>query len=515
MSIDDHLPGSHTLPATQDEPERRHFMGEQSASRLEGDRFQHLYSWYELLNLLDENSPFEYGFVEHPEAGAADDITLHTRPGSGKASRYVQVKWHVDHRASYSFDHFAAPSPSGGRSLLRKLFESWRKLQQMGPVEIWLVSNWAAAEDLGRYIQGRDNKLISDFFAEPPKGDLKTALARWNHQLGVSPEELRAFCRDLRLRLGFGSMSDLETQVDERMGRYGLRMGPDPRAIALDEVRRWIEEGGATKRITRESLLEFIHARGLLARREDTPSVGLWIHGWVRRAYEQPPTVELDWTRHFDRDTRTVISAEVWNRELRPELRQAQRRLNERPEGALIDFRGKLPLSVMLAVGASFSEAAGYRFRTDQPTHGEILLWRSDARPSSRQLRSIEREGAPRAHDLLVVLSVTGDAKADLERFEAEHPGAFKTVLLLEPESGPGDNALTSDADAVAFAIQAREHIRRVRNQARTGTTHLIPYAPASFCLFLGQRLNALGRIVTYESTVSGGYSPSLTLETG
>ncbi|MGZ3457477.1 MAG: SAVED domain-containing protein, partial [Archangium sp.] len=297
-------------------------MGEQSASRLEGDRYQHLYSWYELLQLLDENSPFEFGFVEHPEAGAADDVTLHPKAGSGLATRYVQVKWHVDHRDKYSFDNLAAPPVSGGRSLLQKLFESWRKLQQQGPVEIWVVSNWPAAEDLGRYIQGRDYKLISDFFRDPPKGNLRTALDKWKQQLGVTPAELRAFCRDLRLRLSFGSISDLETQVDDRLGRHGLRMGQDPRAIVLDEVSRWIEEGGATKRITRESLLETIRTRGLLARKEEVPSVGLWIHGWARRAYERPPTVELDWTRYFDRDTRTVPSEEVWKRELLPELRQ-------------------------------------------------------------------------------------------------------------------------------------------------------------------------------------------------
>ncbi|QQR48521.1 hypothetical protein JKA73_36385 [Myxococcus xanthus] len=54
-------------------------MGEQSASRLEGDRYQHLLSWYELLRLLDAGSPFSYGYVEHPEAGSADDVTLHAQ----------------------------------------------------------------------------------------------------------------------------------------------------------------------------------------------------------------------------------------------------------------------------------------------------------------------------------------------------------------------------------------------------------------------------------------------------
>src|ERR1044072_7930501 len=77
-------------------------MAEQSAARLEGDRYQHLYSWYELLRLLDDDSIYEYAYVEHPEAGAADDVTLHPPAISSHASRYVQIKWHVDQQYSYS-----------------------------------------------------------------------------------------------------------------------------------------------------------------------------------------------------------------------------------------------------------------------------------------------------------------------------------------------------------------------------------------------------------------------------
>src|ERR1700733_9843772 len=76
-------------------------MGEQSAARLAGDDYQHLYSWFELLQLLPLDSPYSHGFVEHPHAGSADDVTLHPRDRT-RAAKYVQVKFHVDHRAAYS-----------------------------------------------------------------------------------------------------------------------------------------------------------------------------------------------------------------------------------------------------------------------------------------------------------------------------------------------------------------------------------------------------------------------------
>ena len=490
-------------------------MGEQSASRLEGDRYQHLFSWYELLRLLDDDLPFESAFVEHPEAGAADDITLHARPGARVPSRYVQVKWHVDHRDVYSLAGLAALPGGGGRSLLQKLFDSWRRLQPVAPVEVWLVSNWSADVELGRCIQGSDYRLAGAFFAPPPRSPLKRQLAHWQRQLGVTQELLHAFCRDLRLRLGFGGISDLEEQVDERMRRLGLRGGSGPRAIALDGVRRWIEEGGAAKHLSRQSLQDFIHAQGLRAPREAAPRVGLWIHGWARRAWELPPTEELDWTRHFDRATRTVPDVDTWRRELLPGLLAARQRLADRPDGAFIDFRGKLPLSTVLAVGAHFPEAGGYRFRVEQPTRGELSFWRSDTGPSARRLRATEREAAAAGQALLVVFQLTGDARADVERFEAEHSGVFRAVLFLEPEEGPGDGAVGSAGDAVAFAVQARELLRRARAHWRAEAIHLLLYAPASCCLFLGQRLNAVGTVVAYERSAAGGYASALTLETG
>src|SRR6267154_1685979 len=75
-------------------------MGEQSASRLKGDDYQHLYSWYELLQLLDPSPTYSYGYVEHPNAGAADDVTLHS--DDNQAAKYTQVKFHVDHKSQYS-----------------------------------------------------------------------------------------------------------------------------------------------------------------------------------------------------------------------------------------------------------------------------------------------------------------------------------------------------------------------------------------------------------------------------
>ena len=489
-------------------------MGEQSAARLEGDRYQHLYSWYELLRLLDEDSPYEYGYVEHPEAGAADDVTLHPKAGSGRAARYVQIKWHVDQRDAYSFTSLTKVL-SGARSLLEKLFDSWKKLRSEGAVEVWLVSNWTWAPDLGGYLHSRDYTLTDDFFTCGARTKAGKARRAWMRQLRATEEELTEFCRDLRLRLGFAGISDFEETVDERMARYGLRMGENARAVAVDEVRTWIEAGGARKRITREVLLEAVERRNLRARQVGEPAVRLWIHGWGKRGYDRPPTVELDWTGYFDKAARRVPEQEVWDRVLFPDLARAREELADHPGGTYIDFRGKLPLTAVLAAGAAFPEVGGFKLRAEQPTRGENFLWRSDARPSGRSFRYEDQEHHGRGNDLLIALAITGEAREDVRILAEQLRDVVGAVVYAEPDNGPGDAAVTSNEDAVALAIRSKELIREFRRKCGAARTHLVLYGPATFCLFLGQRLNALGEIVTYERTAGGGYRASVSIKTG
>src|SRR5260370_29970510 len=261
-------------------------MGEQSATRLKGDDYQHLYSWFELLQLLIPESPFAYGYVEHPQAGAADDITLHPRRRQDRA-KYTQVKFHVDQRAQYSSASLVKRAQDDARSLLHKLFDSWNYLRQSGEenIEIWLVSNCASGEDLGKFIHDT-YVLTEDFFSSGPKSDAGKVRELWTKELGITEEQLHSFCRALRLRLGFSGLNELTEKLDDRMGRFGLRSGGDPRRIGSDIVCGWIKEGGKSKRIHREVLRDVIEKRSLRAGAIEEPKARLWIHGWAKRGYE-------------------------------------------------------------------------------------------------------------------------------------------------------------------------------------------------------------------------------------
>jgi SMODS-associated and fused to various effectors sensor domain/CHAT domain len=247
----------------------------------------------------------------------------------------------------------------------------------------------------------------------------------------------------------------------------------------------------------------------------EAPPPCLWIHGWVRRVYDSLPTVELDWTKYFDRDARKTPSQKVWEESLRPSLRQAKSKLDK--YGRFIDVRGRLSLTAMLAVGSLFPRVDDYRLRSEQPTLNETTLWRSDVRASKRRFQILEekqrRKGAG-GEDILVVLSITGNAAMEATSLYKQNK-QIGAMILAEPDTGTGESVLRSDKDAVALAIHAKELIRELRIKYEASRIHLVLYTPASYSLFLGQYLNALGDIVTYERDVDGTYKQSITLRTG
>jgi hypothetical protein len=489
-------------------------MGEQSAARLGGDDYQHLYSWREILGLLDEDSPYEYAYIEHPRAGAADDLTLHPKVGSEAPTRFIQVKWHVGFGEQYTFEKLVEVGAGSARSLLRKLYDSWKQLRGRGPIEVWLVSNWSPAPhpDLGSYLSDREPNLSERFFVRRMPSPAAKARRTWAEKLGIPEADGVEFWRALRFQLGSTPLRCLTDAVDDRMGRHGLRLGANARAAAVDEIRQRIQQGGDAKRITRDVLLSIIESRGLRADTPDAPAVRLWIHAWDEQGYDAPPTEELDWTPYFDRDERRVPTAEEWRDVLTPQLRSVRKRFAALPDGKYIDLRGKLSLTAGLAVGAAFPQVAGFSFRIEQPTGGDLFLWRSDD-PATDARFAVVEEGGDFGADLAIGLSISGSGVSDLKRFASAT--GIPAFVYAEPATGTGHSAIRSAGDAVALAASAKELIRVARERYGAERVHLFLYSPITFAVFLGQVLNAIGALVTYERTAEGSYQESVTIRTG
>lgn len=239
----------------------------------------------------------------------------------------------------------------------------------------------------------------------------------------------------------------------------------------------------------------------------------LWLYAWEEPPAEGDPAVLLDWTAYYDRDTRQIPSQEVWNATLLPELRRSKQQLKRSSDVSYISVKARAPLTVMLALGYVLPEVGGYHFKIEQITGNQTFIWQSDELPSGLKFK-VEEKGK-KGKDLLVVFSIIDSAKADVIELIQESSGLFSSIVYAEPENGPSKKAIQSAADATSLAENARELIQRSIKKYQSRTVHLVLYAPQVFCLFLGQKLNALGEVVAYERTLEGNYTIGLTIQTG
>ncbi len=246
----------------------------------------------------------------------------------------------------------------------------------------------------------------------------------------------------------------------------------------------------------------------------EEPMLSFGVYGWDVDREEAKPTVELDWREYCDRTSRKVPDLDIWEFVLFPQLQQAKQTLSGVSTSRYIYLLGLRPLTMSLTIGFMFPYVAGYQFRVKQPTGGQTVFWETSVPPSAARLR-VCREQGMEGDNLIFAVGISANAWDDVSQFHKNNLTTFNAMVYAEPEQGAGQQSLKSDGDAVALAFHAKELMRQYRRQYQAKQIHLILACPAAFAVFLGQQLNALGRIVAYERTEEGGYQSSVSLRTG
>jgi len=256
--------------------------------------------------------------------------------------------------------------------------------------------------------------------------------------------------------------------------------------------------------------LEAMLATAVVKGETGQSGIGIAVHNWTKETIDPPPDYELDWSSRFDRDTRRVPPADVWNGELLSELRSLKKKLlGERVERR-IRFRGKCALSTGIAMGATFPTVGGWKFEIQQPPQGE---WRSDAKPTHPYEIQLEVvEPSPQGTDLVVGLNIRGDGRQDVRRYIDSTGSQPKAYIFVSPPS-QGGQAIGGAEDAGAYAQAVRDLLGTLSKRYETTRTRLFFYGPFALAVFLGQQLTSVGELQLFEYQ-DPGYVPSCTLRT-
>ncbi len=488
-------------------------MANQVAARLAGDDYQHLLGWGELLKLMIPAYGLDSVTVEDPDAGFVDDVTERYQPGAPSPDRFLQLKYHVDHRDHYSTDALLE-AKGNGRSLLRKFYESWADLRGSGrSVELHLVTNWTwdTNDSVGDCLRGTDNSLSETFFTAPETTPIGKARERWRNHLAISKEEFHAFARTLHFRVGFDCSDEMEERICERMMHLGLRHDRAAFHTAVGIVREIIKSRrSAMRRSDVEALIADNRLR--LPANEEAATV-VYLSTVKRQQFDLPPDFLLDWTAYFVGDEfkrgHQVLPPDAWNTRMLPQLRALEQQLNASSPIRLIRARGLARLSPWIAFGHTFSEVARYTLEVDQ----QGKQWRTDEAPSDLAMVEHARDavagGDPDA--VAVGISITGALEDEVRAHLAAAPIAA-AALFLRPNRDLGGACFRSGGDVTAFARSTKARLRAFVKEHRARRLVLYYFGPLSGACFLGHQLNAVAAEIQIMENQQPGYAPAFLL---
>ena len=491
-------------------------MANQVAARLKGDDYQHLYSWFHVLELLMPQRQVAKVIVEDEGAGSIDDVTVLHEKDSDFPDCYHQVKYHVDQRLAYSVDRLTEKNGTG-KSLLQKWYRSWKSLIEAHPekdVEVHIVSNWGWAENdaLGAVLSGETNALTESFFDATERKISSPRQTIYSH-LGDESEVVQ-FTRSLRFQLGYSCWKQLADQTAERMEHRGLRSDETALLVSVGIVREWIKAG--RQEIKVEVLNEVLETYALRLPPDVEPAVHVYLTTIKTQKFEIEPDYAIDWRDYFEggdaKKGHDLKNPRDWNEQLLPDLETIEGRINAETDCRLIKARGQARLSAWFAFGFTFSEVNRYTIEISQ---GEEL-WRSDVKPTHKLcLIANGPEGEelqPDGSTVAIGISITGELDEDVRTHLEEAGESVRALLLLKPDRELGTACLRNAQDAVSLAQEIKKVARHFVKYYRATRLLLYYFGPLSGACFIGHQFNAVCKEVVIMERSEPTYAPSFVL---
>ena len=234
-------------------------------------------------------------------------------------------------------------------------------------------------------------------------------------------------------------------------------------------------------------------------------------HAEAGEAFVPGCAIHLNWARHFQL---RHAPPDIWSERLLPSLRAVLAAVRAQAPGRRLLVEGRATIASCLALGRVFREVTGIPVTWVQQPSGSHWTLSEPVLECGFEVLPLHGRRAG-AHDLAVFASLTGD----VEPAVTATPGlpGFQGVLTVRPRDGSSRRDLIHPGEATHLAKMIAASIRDARARLRSvERTHLFFAGPAGVALMLGQQLNALGPVQTYEHDQStsgrGSYRPAALL---
>lgn len=223
--------------------------------------------------------------------------------------------------------------------------------------------------------------------------------------------------------------------------------------------------------------LDVVKAEELLRRaitnavKDATPRVVVTVHNWGVQRFEFESDFELDYSSHFNRNTRQVPALEFWKSTIEKDFIELRTKIAQTSANKLIRFQGLASLSVGILFGKNFPLNGGWIIEFKQPQSPDA--WNSDAEPFKDQiLKSSYEQLNENGEDLLFVFNVTGNARDAVLNANNKLGINAKGIVLVQP-STVGSISISNANEATTIALKARDFLYETRQKQQTLRTHI------------------------------------------
>ena len=224
----------------------------------------------------------------------------------------------------------------------------------------------------------------------------------------------------------------------------------------------------------------------------------------------------IDWSHRFGGLQNRDASAADWQNKLLPTLAEVRQTIQQTVTGRSVVADGLLSLPAATALGCCFMATAGpdIAWRQRMPDRS-IHIWTIQAETEDSGFETETSAGSVDATDLAVMVSVNNNVSHAVAASFA-WPRPFRAYTHIKRADSAQSVTLASPGQAIDVARKTIAAARYARNKYNiSGRVHLFTAAPAGLAMLIGQMLNTLGPIQTYEhiqSNASGHYQPAALL---
>jgi hypothetical protein len=473
-----------------------------------GDDYQHLFTWLQALKLLITDEDVVGIGLEVGGGHNVDDVVVHYRTGP---PFYHQVKFVTDQREPLSHEWFTTVPAGAQRSPLQRFYNSFTTLtvDDERPRMVLVTNRWPVDNDpILKHVDGRTHKLLPRLREPGPQSESGQVRQAWAEHLGISEDELLEMLEHLEIRAGLSSLEELRDNCRWLMGYAGLQADVNAVDVGMGEMRRLIRDG--VRELDDAVLREIVAEKRLAA---NGKRATLLVQQIDQDPWPELATASVDWVERFEGDEpaarRQLRDPDGWNRELRPELRDAVGTLRQ------LDVRdvlvaGKMRLAAGFLAGFELSDVAGFAVAVQQ--RDEEWASSGDRTNVAVVTETIE---ISRGDELAIGISVAADLADDVRAY-LEHEGvAVGRLVIIRPEIGAGRTAIAGPAEARGLANATFDAARAEVRRAKVPVLHLFQAAPLGLAVLLGHTWNRMPETVVYEDMGAGrGYAPTFRLLT-